>query len=117
MTPGPARWVKRLGVAAPVAWVAAEVWIQALAQEFPYATGAAIKKRKGKGSRSFCLLCKGCVEKDRTVPEQAVAPWPWPAERRLLSVRVAVTRGTRMMRLSEELRCPRVSHRPLSERS
>ena len=46
--PGPVQWVKGSGVAAAVVQVTAAAWIQSLAQELPYATGAAIKKKKKK---------------------------------------------------------------------
>ena len=41
--PWPAQWVKGIGIATAVAWVAAVAWIQPLAQEFPYPMGVAIK--------------------------------------------------------------------------
>ena len=37
------QWVKGSGIATAVAWVAAVVWVQSLAQELPYAWGVAIK--------------------------------------------------------------------------
>ena len=43
--PGPGQWVKGSGIAAPAAQ------IQSLAQELPYAAGAAIKKEKARNSR------------------------------------------------------------------
>ena len=45
----PVLWVKGSRVATGVLQVAAAVQIQSLAWEFPYAPGAAIKKRKKKG--------------------------------------------------------------------
>ena len=58
MIPGLAWWVKGSGIAA--VWVVAAAWIQSLAQELPYAVGAAIfyfiffyktKKKKRKKER------------------------------------------------------------------
>ena len=45
LIPGPVQWVKGSGVAAAVVQVAAVAWSQPLAQELPYVTGVAIKKR------------------------------------------------------------------------
>ena len=47
--PCPVWWVKRIDIAT------AEAQIQPLAQELPYATGAAIKKT-GSGAKQICLL-------------------------------------------------------------
>ena len=41
--PAMTQWVRN---PATVAQIAAEVWVQSLAQERPYATGATIKKKK-----------------------------------------------------------------------
>ena len=43
--------VKGTGDAAPVAWVATVARVRSLAQGFPYAMGAAIKRRRGGGRR------------------------------------------------------------------
>ena len=49
LIPGPAQWVKGSGIAAPAVEATSVARIQYLGQELPYATGAAIlKKKKGK---------------------------------------------------------------------
>ena len=44
LIPRPVQWIKGFGVAAAVAQVTAVAQIQCLAQELPYAVGAAIKR-------------------------------------------------------------------------
>ena len=46
MIPDPAQWVKGSGIAALAGEATSVAQIQSLAQELPYATGAAIKKRE-----------------------------------------------------------------------
>ena len=54
MIPDRTPWVKGSSVAAAVVQVSAAAWIQSLAQDFPYATGAATKiiKEKEKKERN-----------------------------------------------------------------
>ena len=46
MIPGLAQWIKKSSVAAAMVEVSAVAQIQSLAQELPYAVGAAIKLKK-----------------------------------------------------------------------
>ena len=47
-SPCPLQWVKGSGIATAELQVAAVAWIQSLAQELPYDTGAAVKLKKKK---------------------------------------------------------------------
>ena len=66
--PGVVQWVKGSGVATAVAQVVAVAWIQPLAQEFPYALGAAIKKTKTKENQIYlCSLWFGSPSGDQQI--------------------------------------------------